>query len=100
MNRNPKGKPVEPVSGHLEILDKGFGFLRDIDNNYQAGQADTFVPAFMIIQIRIEGGVLTSKGREGPAIRATRTSSWRSVDQRQRTDSLEAVRPAPRPCTP
>jgi transcription termination factor Rho len=76
MNRNPKGKPVEPVSGHLEILDKGFGFLRDIDNNYQAGQADTFVPAFMITKFGLREGSFI-EGREGPAIRATRTSSWR-----------------------
>jgi hypothetical protein len=63
MNRNPKGKPVEPVSGHLEILDKGFGFPPDIDNNYQAGQADTFVPAFMITKFGLrEGSFIEGKG--------------------------------------
>lgn len=47
---------MEPVCGHLEILDKGFGFLRDIDNNYQAGPSDTFVPAFMITKFGLREG--------------------------------------------
>ncbi len=66
MNRNPKGRPVEPVSGHLEILDKGFGFLREIDNNYQAGPADTFVPAYMITKFGLrEGSFIEGRGEPG-----------------------------------
>ena len=66
MNRTPKGQPVEPVSGHLEILDKGFGFLRNIDNNYQAGSEDTFVPAFMITKFGLrEGSFIEGRGEPG-----------------------------------
>ena len=64
MNRTPKGQPVEPVSGHLEILDKGFGFLRNIDNNYQAGSDDTFVPAFMITKFGLREGSFIEGGGE------------------------------------
>ena len=57
---------MEPVSGHLEILDKGFGFLRNIDNNYQAGQTDTFVPAFMISKFGLrEGTLIEGQGEPG-----------------------------------
>lgn len=66
MNRNSKGRPLEPISGHLEILDKGFGFLRNIDDNYQAGPADTFVPAFMITKFRLrEGAFIEGMGEPG-----------------------------------
>ena len=44
------------VKGHLEILDKGFGFLRSIDNNFQPGPSDTFVPAQLIAQYKLREG--------------------------------------------
>lgn len=54
------------VSGHLEIFDQGFGFLRNIENNYQAGPADTFVPAFMINQFGLrEGSLIEGRGEPG-----------------------------------
>jgi len=57
---------VEPVSGHLEILDKGFGFLRVMDNNYQASPDDTFVPAFMISKFGLrEGTFIEGQGEPG-----------------------------------
>lgn len=57
---------MKPVSGHLEILDKGFGFLRNIENNYQAGSIDTFVPAFMISKIGLrEGAFVEGQGEPG-----------------------------------
>jgi len=57
---------VKPVSGHLEILDKGFGFLRNIDNNYQAGPTDTFVPAFIITRFALREGVyIEGQGEPG-----------------------------------
>jgi transcription termination factor Rho len=55
---------VKPVIGHLEILDKGFGFLRDIDNNYLAGPTDTFVPAFIISKFGLREGALVEGGGE------------------------------------
>ncbi len=57
---------MKPVSGHLEILDKGFGFLRNIDNNYQAGPSDTFVPAFIITKLGLrEGTFIEGLGEPG-----------------------------------
>lgn len=55
---------MKPVIGHLEILDKGFGFLRDIDSNYQAGPADTFVPAFIISKFGLREGAFVEGGGE------------------------------------
>ncbi|WP_231716471.1 transcription termination factor Rho [Desulfosarcina alkanivorans] len=80
MNRKSKGQPVEPVSGHLEILDKGFGFLRDIDNNYQAGQADTFVPAFMITKFGLREGSFI-EGRGGPGNPGNQNLKLTAVDR-------------------
>ncbi len=65
MEKNTKTQPTKRVSGHLEILDKGFGFLRDIENNYQAGPLDTFVPAFMITKFGLREGSFI-EGRGGP----------------------------------
>ena len=57
---------MKPVSGHLEILDKGFGFLRCIDSNYQAGPTDTFVPAFIINKFNLrEGAFVEGLGEPG-----------------------------------
>jgi transcription termination factor Rho len=48
---------LETVSGYLEIHDKGFGFLRDIERNFQAQSVDTFVPAHLISRLRLREGV-------------------------------------------
>ncbi len=57
---------MKPVNGHLEILDKGFGFLRNVDSNYQAGPMDTFVPAFMINKYGLrEGAFIEGTGEPG-----------------------------------
>jgi transcription termination factor Rho len=49
---------LKPVQGYLEILDKGFGFLRTIENNFAASPADPFVPAHMIKQHNLPEGIL------------------------------------------
>lgn len=48
---------MNPVNGHLEILDRGFGFLRNIDNNFKPTSEDTFVPAHIIKQLYLNEGV-------------------------------------------
>jgi transcription termination factor Rho len=48
---------LNPVKGHLEILDRGFGFLRNIDNNFKPTSEDTFVPAHIIKQHYLNEGV-------------------------------------------
>jgi len=45
------------VKGHLEIMDKGFGFLRSIEDNFQPGPVDTFVSAALIAQYKLREGV-------------------------------------------
>ncbi len=48
---------MKTVEGHLEILDRGFGFLRSIDRNFQPGPEDTFVPAALIQKFNLPEGV-------------------------------------------
>ena len=51
------------AEGYLEILDKGFGFLRSIENNFQPGPSDPFVPAPMIKQHNLpEGAYIVGAG--------------------------------------
>ena len=60
---------MKSVQGYLEILDKGFGFLRTIENNFEATPADPFVPAYLIKQsnllegVRIEGVGVKGNGK-------------------------------------
>jgi len=59
---------LKPVKGHLEILDKGFGFLRNIEKNFQPVPQDTFVPAFLIRKFGLPEGVLIEgAGEKGDA---------------------------------
>ena len=48
---------MELVKGHLEILDKGFGFLRNIENNFAHSPDDVFVPAYLVKKNRLPEGV-------------------------------------------
>jgi transcription termination factor Rho len=41
----------------LEILDRGFGFLRNIENNFKPTSNDTFVPVHLIKQFYLKEGV-------------------------------------------
>lgn len=57
---------MNPVKGHLEILDRGFGFLRNIDNNFKPTSEDTFVPAHVIKQLYLNEGVyIEGRGIDG-----------------------------------
>jgi transcription termination factor Rho len=48
---------VNPVQGYLEILDKGFGFLRNIERNFQPSSQDTYVPAHLINKFKLREGL-------------------------------------------
>ncbi len=48
---------MKPVSGYLEIMDKGYGFLRTIENNFTPGPEDAFVPAFLVKKLGLGEGV-------------------------------------------
>ena len=57
---------MKTVNGHLEILDRGFGFLRSIEKNFQPDPDDTFVPADMIKSFHLNEGVfIEGKGGKG-----------------------------------
>lgn len=47
---------MKPVSGYLEILDKGFGFLRNIENNFAPNPDDPFVPGYLIKKFKLQEG--------------------------------------------
>ena len=50
---------MEQVAGHLEVMDRGYGFLRDIDSNYVPGPGDVYVPADVIAGFSLpEGGLI------------------------------------------
>ncbi|MEE8398771.1 MAG: transcription termination factor Rho [Desulfobacterales bacterium] len=59
---------MKPVKGHLETLDKGFGFLRNIENNFQPSPEDTFVPPLFIRRFSLPEGVfIEGAGEKGDA---------------------------------
>ncbi len=48
---------MKSVKGHLEILDRRFGFLRSIEKNFQPGPEDIFVPANLIREFNLQEGI-------------------------------------------
>ena len=57
---------MQNVSGHLEIFDKGFGFLRSLENNFAPTPHDIHVPASIIAQYALPEGVfIRGQGKEG-----------------------------------
>ena len=48
---------LKSVEGHLEIMDRKFGFLRSIEGNFQPNPEDTFVPANLIQKFNLHEGV-------------------------------------------
>ncbi len=47
---------MEPVQGYLEIMDKGFGFLRAIEENFQPKPENTYVPNSLIRKLNLKEG--------------------------------------------
>ncbi|MBI9089932.1 MAG: transcription termination factor Rho [Desulfobacterium sp.] len=47
---------MEPVEGYLEIMDRGFGFLRSIENNYQPGPENPYVSIPLINRFDLREG--------------------------------------------
>ncbi|WP_300457716.1 transcription termination factor Rho [Desulfobacula sp.] len=60
---------MEPVQGHLEIMDKGFGFLRTIEENFQPKPENTYVPNSLIRKLNLkEGSFIEGFGEQkGPS---------------------------------
>lgn len=47
---------MEPVQGYLEIMDKGFGFLRNIEENFQPKPENPYVPNSLIRKLDLREG--------------------------------------------
>ena len=47
---------MEPVQGYLEIMDKGFGFLRNIEENFQPKPENPYVPNSLIRKLNLKEG--------------------------------------------
>ena len=59
---------MKSLKGHLEIMDRGFGFLRSLENNFSPDTNDTFVPASLIKSHNLpEGGFIEGKGKKQDA---------------------------------
>ena len=60
---------MEPVQGYLEIMDKGFGFLRAIEENFQPKPENTYVPNSLIRKFNLkEGSFIEGFGeKKGPS---------------------------------
>ena len=70
---------MKPLKGHLEILDRGFGFLRSLENNFSPGTDDTFVPAALIQNHNLpEGGYIEGSGKKRDA--RSQNAQLHSVD--------------------
>ena len=59
---------MEPVQGYLEIMDKGFGFLRNIEENFQPRPENPYVPNSLIRKLNLrEGSFIEGYGeKKGP----------------------------------
>lgn len=59
---------MKPLKGHLEILDRGFGFLRSLEKNFSPSTNDTFVPMALIKSHNLpEGGYIEGHGKKQDA---------------------------------
>ncbi len=59
---------MEPVQGYLEIMDKGFGFLRNIEENFLPRPENPYVPNSLIRKLDLrEGSLIKGIGEQkGP----------------------------------
>jgi transcription termination factor Rho len=73
MSETPHG----PVSGVLEILQKGGGFLRDPGRSFAPDPTDVFVPRKLIQKLNLSNGASiiggTEKGPKGPVLASVET---------------------------
>lgn len=56
---------MKSLKGHLEVLDRGFGFLRSIENNFSPNSNDTYVSKALIRSHNLpEGGYIEGQGEK------------------------------------
>jgi transcription termination factor Rho len=82
------------VNGYLEIMDQGFGFLRDMSRNFQPAPTDTFIPATQISQYNLREGLFI----EGSGVRKDAKSTnlkLTAIDRIQKLDPTEYAKTIP-----
>lgn len=94
--------PGTAVAGVLELHPKGYGFLRDPQNNYASAKTDPFVSGTLIERCSLREGVLIKgeaipgpKG-QGPRLKSVETVEGRTVEEYQKIktfDTLTAINP-------
>jgi len=84
---------MKETKGYLEVFQKGFGFLRDVENNFNLSTDDTYVPAGLIKKYNldegtyIEGVVEEPKGKnKNPVL-----SEIKSINDHQIEDAHKIV---------
>ena len=87
---------MEPVQGYLEIMDKGFGFLRTIEENFQPKPENTYVPNSLIRKLNLKEGCFIEgfgeqKGPSNPnlALMRVETINKLSLDEFINTPLLQ-----------
>lgn len=87
------------IEGVLELHPKGYGFLRDPNNNYSAKETDPFVSSTVIEKHRLREGVLVrgeigpgAKG-QGPRLKSIETVDNRSVEDFQALKNFDELTP-------
>jgi len=58
---------MSETKGYLELFQKGFGFLRDIENNFNLSNEDTYVPAALIKKHNLDEGAFIEGTVEQPS---------------------------------
>ncbi len=53
---------MKPIEGYLEILDRGFGFLRSLEKNFRPDPMDPFVPMPLIKRFNLPEGACIAGG--------------------------------------
>lgn len=98
----PDAPSLGIIEGVLELHPKGYGFLRDVKNNYAGVKTDPFVPGSLIEKLRLREGVMI-KGEvcsgnrgQGPRLRTIETIDGNTQEDYAKIkefDSLTAINP-------
>ncbi|MCK5541298.1 MAG: transcription termination factor Rho [Desulfobacterales bacterium] len=87
---------MEPVKGHLEVMDSGFGFLRSIENNFKPGMDNTYVSNGMISKFGLREGCFIEgfadkkiPGKKNLALTSIERINNLSIDEFSNVQSLQ-----------
>ena len=83
---------MEPVQGYLEVMDKGFGFLRDIEENFKPKPENPYVPISLIRKLNLkEGSFIEGSGEQkGPSNPNLALANIETINKLPFDDFMEA----------